>query len=346
MRDSAQEIGPEVWQQWILDAIAKIRSQKQRPSVQRICQAIGNHHKFHEDIVADKLEEAVKAGAVIKVYNKGLHSYKAPNATRRIKVDKDTNLFRIVTKAVQDLGECEGSSIKTIENYVQKFNNIELGADTDFKIIIKNSIKKAVDSGYLIQEGKLYKKGKSLTTPKKAPINRETSPEKIKKGDPTCAQCSGSDERNQNGIPEPLSSCDKCGMSLHTTCANIAGKCKSQSQVLLYMLVTKGSRWYCTNCQECDACDDDPADKGPCVLGCHTCHKVFHLNCLNPMPDKKLKNPWRCRYCLDHHITPGKRLSNRSNQQLQLMKQQAMEDKQRRKAANAKYEATPAKRKR
>ncbi|KAL5287844.1 KAT6B family protein [Megaselia abdita] len=346
MRDSAQEIGPEVWQQWILDAIAKIRSQKQRPSVQRICQAIGNHHKFHEDIVADKLEEAVKAGAVIKVYNKGLHSYKAPNATRRIKVDKDTNLFRIVTKAVQDLGECEGSSIKTIENYVQKFNNIELGADTDFKVIIRNSIKKAVDSGYLIQEGKLYKKGKSLTTPKKAPINRETSPEKIKKGDPTCAQCSGSDERNQNGIPEPLSSCDKCGMSLHTTCANIAGKCKSQSQVLLYMLVTKGSRWYCTNCQECDACDDDPADKGPCVLGCHTCHKVFHLNCLNPMPDKKLKNPWRCRYCLDHHITPGKRISNRSNQQLQLMKQQAMEDKQRRKLASAKYEATPAKRKR
>uniref|UniRef100_T1GTJ0 PHD-type domain-containing protein n=1 Tax=Megaselia scalaris TaxID=36166 RepID=T1GTJ0_MEGSC len=130
------------------------------------------------------------------------------------------------------------------------------------------------------------------------------------------------------------------------TCANIAGKCKSQSQVLLYMLVTKGSRWYCTNCQECDACDDDPADKGPCVLGCHTCHKVFHLNCLNPMPDKKLKNPWRCRYCLDHHITPGKRLSNRSNQQLQLQKQQAMEDKQRRKAAHAKYEATPAKRKR
>lgn len=162
MRDSAQEIGPEVWQQWILDAIAKIRSQKQRPSVQRICQAIGNHHKFHEDIVADKLEEAVKAGAVIKVYNKGLHSYKAPNATRRIKVDKDTNLFRIVTKAVQDLGECEGSSIKTIENYVQKFNNIELGADADFKVIIKNSIKKAVDNGYLIQEGKLYKKGNIL----------------------------------------------------------------------------------------------------------------------------------------------------------------------------------------
>lgn len=166
MFDSTQEIGLDVWQQWILDAISKIRSQKQRPSIQRICQAIGTHHKFHEDIVAEKLEQIVETGAVIKVYNKGLHSYKAPMAKRVIRVEKNTNLCKVVARAVHDLGECEGSSIKSIENYIQKFNTIEMIGDADYKTVIKQSIKKAVESGFLIQEGKLYKKGRSLTTPR------------------------------------------------------------------------------------------------------------------------------------------------------------------------------------
>lgn len=166
MFDSTQEISLDVWQKWILDAISKIRSQKQRPSVQRICQAIGTHHKFHEDIVAEKLEQIVETGAVIKVYNKGLHSYKAPMAKRIITVEKNTNLCKMVARAVHDLGECEGSSLKSIENYIQKFNNIQLVDDADYKTVIKQSIKKAVEAGFLIQEGKLYKKGRSLTTPR------------------------------------------------------------------------------------------------------------------------------------------------------------------------------------
>nr|XP_036231714.1 histone acetyltransferase KAT6A [Bactrocera oleae] len=175
MRESAHDISLDTWKQWILEAISKIRSQKQRPSVQRICQAIGSHHKFHEDIVAEKLEEAVESGAVIKVYNKGLHSYKAPMAKRRIKIEKNSNLCKIVAKAVHDLGECEGSTIKTIENYIQKFNNIDLGPDVDFRAIIKSSIRKAVDAGFLVQEGKLYKKGRSLTTPRKSSSTLEVT---------------------------------------------------------------------------------------------------------------------------------------------------------------------------
>jgi len=137
------KISPEIWESWILEAIAKIRSQKQRPSIQRICQAIGSHHKFHEDIVAEKLENAVNSGAVIKVYNKGLHSYKAPMAKRLLKVEASSNLCKIVSKAVYDLGECDGSTIRSIENYVEKFNNIELAPDADLKTVILNSLKKS-----------------------------------------------------------------------------------------------------------------------------------------------------------------------------------------------------------
>lgn len=177
MRGDSQDVSAEVWQEWILEAIRKIRSQKQRPSTQRICQAIGSHHKFHEDIVAGKLEEAVTNGAVIKLYNKGLHSYKAPVARKSVNISKDTDITRLVVKAVRELGECDGSNAKKIETYVQKSNNIVLTDDTvDFRVIIKNALRTAVAKEFLVQDGKLYKVGKvSLTSPRK---RRSTSPRK------------------------------------------------------------------------------------------------------------------------------------------------------------------------
>ena len=167
MRETSN-VSPQVWRDWILEAIRKIRCQKQRPSIQRICQAIGSHHKFHEDIVAEKLEEAVESGAVIKVYNKGLHSYKAPIAKRRLAVNhNNTDLSRLVARAVRELGECDGSTYKSIENYVQQSNAFELAPDTDLRSVIKNSVKKAVANGFLVHEGKLYKVGKDQASPKK-----------------------------------------------------------------------------------------------------------------------------------------------------------------------------------
>lgn len=154
----ADDISSDVWAEWILQAIRKIRSQKQRPSIQRICQAIGSHHKFHEDIVAAKLETAVAAGSVVKVYNKGLHSYKAPVPRRRVAVRADTDLSRLVAKAVRELGEWSGSSLRSIEVYVQKFSDITMKTDdADFRQVIKNSARIAVQKDMLAQEGKLYK---------------------------------------------------------------------------------------------------------------------------------------------------------------------------------------------
>lgn len=154
----ADDVSSDVWAEWILQAIRKIRSQKQRPSIQRICQAIGSHHKFHEDIVAAKLETAVAAGSVVKVYNKGLHSYKAPVPRRRVAIHADTDLSRLVAKAVRELGEWSGSSLRSIETYVQKFSDITMKTDdADFRQVVKNSVRIAVQKDMLVQEGKLYK---------------------------------------------------------------------------------------------------------------------------------------------------------------------------------------------
>ena len=180
MRDNSDDVSPEVWREWILEAIRRIRFQKQRPSIQRICQAIGSHHKFHEDIVAEKLEEAVRNGSVLKVYNKGLHSYKAPASAQRrsIPVSANTDLSRLVIKAVKELGEFDGSSIKTIENYVQQSNNLKITPETDFKVVIKTAVKNSLQNGTLIQEGKNYKLGTLIQ--KSPPKKKSTSPKKAK----------------------------------------------------------------------------------------------------------------------------------------------------------------------
>lgn len=177
MRGNPDDVSPQVWKDWILEAIKRIRFQKQRPSIQRICQAIGSHHKFHEDIVAEKLEEAVEAGAVIKVYNKGLHSYKAPTSAQRriINVTNDSNLSRLVAKAVRDLGEFDGSTQKSIENYVQQTNNLHITPDTDYRSVIRNSLRIALSEQTVLQEGRLYKPGPIFKPQTK---RKSTSPKK------------------------------------------------------------------------------------------------------------------------------------------------------------------------
>ncbi|CAB0044402.1 unnamed protein product [Trichogramma brassicae] len=71
-----EEPDPETWTAWFLDAIRKIRSQKQRPSVERIAHAIRLQHDYHEEVIAENLQLAVKRGDILKLFNKGQSSYK------------------------------------------------------------------------------------------------------------------------------------------------------------------------------------------------------------------------------------------------------------------------------
>ncbi|XP_055613729.1 histone acetyltransferase KAT6A isoform X2 [Uranotaenia lowii] len=303
MRENTDDVTPQVWKEWILEAIRRIRCQKQRPSIQRICQAIGSHHKFHEDIVAEKLEEAVESGAVLKVYNKGLHSYKAPTNTlrRMVVVSNDSDLSRLVSKAVRDLGECDGSSMKSIENYVQQTNNLNITTGTDYSLVIKNSVRVALTEGLLIQENKLYKLGNDIktfgkrksTTPKrKEKSNIESNKKKVT--NIVCVECLGTDTKGPAGVPDPLSSCSGCGVSLHNTCANT-----NSTDLPLAALVKRGTKWYCEECKICDGCSTQN-EKGPCLISCSDCTKNYHFSCMAPGTgdNKILKTAWRCSSCL------------------------------------------------
>lgn len=315
MRETAAEVPLDEWVKWILDGIKKIRAQKQRPSVQRICQAISTNskYKFHENIVAEKLEQAVESGAILKVYNKGLHSYKAPSSGKRrcTYVNADTNLADLVTKAVRELGEYDGSSVKNIENYVQQSNNLVLADDADYKIVIKNSLKSAVEQGLLMLEGKLYKVGCVPLTPKKrfsgsprrkrrtgdaaaATTSNTDGNNKSNEATPkaginaVCFECSGTESKGPKGSAEPLTSCTGCKKLIHSTCANVT--CNTKVHIDLTLLTSKGNKWFCEDCRACDDCNDT---KGGLCLQCVNCSKMFHLNCLDPVPEKKSKKSWK-----------------------------------------------------
>lgn len=77
-----------VYTQWILEAIKKIKKQKQRPSEERISNAVSMSHGLDRKTVLEQLDLSVKDGTILKVTNKGLNSYKDPDNPGRVAVPK------------------------------------------------------------------------------------------------------------------------------------------------------------------------------------------------------------------------------------------------------------------
>ena len=147
---------------WLLEAIRKIKNQKQRPSVERIVNAVRQQHNLGWDSIAEQLDLAVKDGTVLKVHNKGLLSYKDPTRltalkTRILKVDKKTDLTKTIVRSIKEIGQAEGSNAKTIEKHIRRGYAVELIDDADLTHQVRISIKRAVNSRHIIQDGRLYK---------------------------------------------------------------------------------------------------------------------------------------------------------------------------------------------
>lgn len=154
-----QEVSQAVWSRWILEAIRKIRSQKQRPSVERICHAIRQHHNYHEDEISEHLEAAVREGTVLKVFNKGQSSYKDPMGlqSRTLVIEKGADIMKVIAKAVRELGQRDGSTLKSIEKYIRQSHTVVENAEVDLKTSLRMAAKRAVSRGLLVQEGKSFK---------------------------------------------------------------------------------------------------------------------------------------------------------------------------------------------
>jgi len=165
------------WSRWMVAAIKKIRSQKQRPSAERIVHAIRIHHDYHEEVISEALDACVKAGNVLKVYNKGQSTYKDPRGApmRPLSLNKYGDLSKVVVKACKELGEREGSSLKSIERHIMKTYDVEYSEDISFNAVLKLSIKRALQQGGLAKHGNNFKAVEDSALKKKDPPVRTIS---------------------------------------------------------------------------------------------------------------------------------------------------------------------------
>lgn len=135
------------WQSWLLDAIHKIRYQKQRPNVDRISGCVRMHHpQYSNEAVQEHLDACVESGAVARVVNKGMVSYRDPESApgrgqKTLHVNSaDMDLTRMFVRAVRETSvaaelpgvpiqppaapglpgsDADGSDLRTIERHIR-----------------------------------------------------------------------------------------------------------------------------------------------------------------------------------------------------------------------------------
>jgi len=159
MREQSGNVSQTTWQNWILEAIRKIRSQKQRPSEERILGAIRQHHDADNDEFLPQLEKCVTQNLVLKVTNKGKTSYKDPSrlSSRKLTISNDLDLTKAVIKTIRESKNASGCTFKEIEKYLNESRVLNLGAHVDFSTFLKSTMKVAAARGLILQEGKLYR---------------------------------------------------------------------------------------------------------------------------------------------------------------------------------------------
>lgn len=178
-----------LYTEWILEAIQKIKRQKQRPSEERISHAVGTSHGLDRKTVLEQLDLSVHDGSILKVTNKGSTSYKDPGIARRAGSipppasplpTKDSiwgsgdlrhlDWNKILRRAIEGLDDTHGSSLKNIERYLRNQDDLAEAADNPaFRQRLRLAAKRSVNSGRLFKNGPRYQLGGRGGTDGRAP---------------------------------------------------------------------------------------------------------------------------------------------------------------------------------
>ncbi|KAM8924217.1 histone acetyltransferase KAT6B isoform 2-T2 [Pelodytes ibericus] len=310
-----------LYTEWILEAIQKVKRQKQRPSEERICHAVCVSHGLDKKRALEQLELSVQDGSVLKVINRGVASYKDPENPGRLTMGKpgplpktfkgqrtgSTDLRsvdwnKLLRRAVEGLQEPNGSSLKNIEKYLRSQNDLSgIVANPIFQRRLRLATKRAVNSGRLFKNGPQYRVNyggmESKGTSKYCSSSMTVLPvvsllphEKDQpRADPIpiCSFCLGTKESNREKKPEELISCADCGSSGHPSCLKFCPELTSNVKAL---------RWQCIECKTCSACriQGKNADN---MLFCDSCDRGFHMECCDPPLSRMPKGMWICHVC-------------------------------------------------
>jgi len=166
-----------LYTEWILEAIQKIKRQKQRPSEERICHAVATLHGLDKKTVLEQLELSVHDGSILKVTNKGSASYKDPGNPGRVGSIPPANVpvpsresiwnssdlrhidwNKILMSAVEGLDDTHGSSLKNIERYLRNQDDLSNIVDNPaFRQRLRLAAKRSVNNSRLSKNGPRYK---------------------------------------------------------------------------------------------------------------------------------------------------------------------------------------------
>nr|XP_012632860.1 histone acetyltransferase KAT6A isoform X1 [Microcebus murinus]XP_012632861.1 histone acetyltransferase KAT6A isoform X1 [Microcebus murinus]XP_012632862.1 histone acetyltransferase KAT6A isoform X1 [Microcebus murinus] len=303
-----------LYTEWILEAIKKVKKQKQRPSEERICNAVSSSHGLDRKTVLEQLELSVKDGTILKVSNKGLNSYKDPDNPGRIALPKPRNhgkldnkqsvdWNKLIKRAVDGLGESGGSTLKSIERFLKGQKDVSAlfggSAASGFHQQLRLAIKRAVGHGRLLKDGPLYRLNTKATSvdgresceslsclPPVSLLPHEKD-KPVAEPIPICSFCLGTKEQNREKKPEELISCADCGNSGHPSCLKFSPELTVRVKAL---------RWQCIECKTCSSCRDQGKNADN-MLFCDSCDRGFHMECCDPPLTRMPKGMWICQIC-------------------------------------------------
>ncbi|XP_045444809.1 histone acetyltransferase KAT6A isoform X5 [Pipistrellus kuhlii] len=303
-----------LYTEWILEAIKKVKKQKQRPSEERICNAVSSSHGLDRKTVLEQLELSVKDGTILKVSNKGLNSYKDPDNPGRIALPKPRNhgkldnkqtidWNKLIKRAVDGLAEAGGSTLKSIERFLKGQKDVSAlfggSAASGFHQQFRLAIKRAIGHGRLLKDGPLYRlntkatnvDGKesceSLSSLPPVSLLPHEKDKPVAEPIPICSFCLGTKEQNREKKPEELISCADCGNSGHPSCLKFSPELTVRVKAL---------RWQCIECKTCSSCRDQGKNADN-MLFCDSCDRGFHMECCDPPLTRMPKGMWICQIC-------------------------------------------------
>ncbi|XP_033112040.1 histone acetyltransferase KAT6A-like isoform X2 [Anneissia japonica] len=294
-KESTQCLANAKYTQWILEAIRKIRKQKQRPNQERICNNLVSGHGLSREKTYEQLELSVKDGNVLKVLNKGIASYRDPEGTRSMRgastrtVNKSTDLVKVIKAAIKELGE-GGSTFKEIEKYILQSRRIEVGSHSELSTKLRIAIKRAVASGRLVKFGRNFRLPDDGETSSYATSSTSSSPpfekddnQVVATPEAFCRICEKGPEENVSGVPEAHISCTDCGFSGHPSCLKFSEEVSKAIRL---------TRWQCSNCKVCAICKQRGNTD---LISCNFCDRGYHTNCVKLK--KVPKGNWKCGQC-------------------------------------------------
>ncbi|XP_051976081.1 LOW QUALITY PROTEIN: histone acetyltransferase KAT6A-like [Xyrauchen texanus] len=308
---------------WILEAIKKVKKQKQRPSEERICNAVSISHGLDRKTVLEHLELSVKDGSVLKVSNKGLNSYKDPDNPGRLALPKpraaggggssctssstkkpglDWN--KLIKRSLEGLHEPGGSSLKSIERFLKCQADVAgfclsgSMAPGLFHQQLRLALKRAVAHGRIVKQGPLFQfVSRSSHNDRTGCVSLDSLPpvrllpheqdRPVAEPIPICSFCLGTKEQNRDKMPEELISCADCGNSGHPSCLKFSPELTARVKALW---------WQCIECKTCSSCQDQGKNADN-MLFCDSCDRGFHMECCDPPLMRMPKGMWICQIC-------------------------------------------------